>query len=563
MIILAIVGVIKPSESEFRKCISTLSEGENMKIDFGEIWQLLEQNRAMLEWINEDIASVNNRIDEFTSDEAIFRGEGAKAIGSYFSEVHGYTLLAIMKCYSRFQSTFSQYVNELVRIHGTSEPDLAGGNATIVNSEYVTAYYSDLTAVCNAFSETSSEVYTLYSKYGEYFTQVQPSSTDLTNELLGGGTLVINQLTEITNLDAQFANAYYDIDDMMMGIKRVCETMTITTGYQAGSFARSEVFSLLDVSREAVELLLRSFRNSDGSLNYTAIYTLIAKGVNVLDYELAALIKLFDPGNGLSNKDVAALFNNSYTIAKGQGGVPRLLAKAFGMDAAQLAAKLSEKGRWDSLTEAEQVQLNSLLRRAQLLEFIGNLDNASQYRFDFAGFDADTNAALNYQGRDYQLSDARQLLGDNSPLALGDLATARYNDAVKDPDRISAGIDALLGSAGFYTPASVPVGVIGLSKTIISSVQSEINHCQQLENREIEFAHWRRAEATLQFGGGISYVETTSGFRGLVDNMSTQNATANMHMLTDKYHMTETQAFEIMMKKKEPYYREFLNCLTP
>ena len=538
-----------------------------MKIDFGEIWQLLEQNRAMLEWINEDIASVNNRIDEFTSDEAIFRGEGAKAIGSYFSEVHGYTLLAIMKCYSRFQSTFSQYVNELVRIHGTSEPDLAGGNATIVNSEYVTAYYSDLTAVCNAFSETSSEVYTLYSKYGEYFTQVQPSSTDLTNELLGGGTLVINQLTEITNLDAQFANAYYDIDDMMMGIKRVCETMTITTGYQAGSFARSEVFSLLDVSREAVELLLRSFRNSDGSLNYTAIYTLIAKGVNVLDYELAALIKLFDPGNGLSNKDVAALFNNSYTIAKGQGGVPRLLAKAFGMDAAQLAAKLSEKGRWDSLTEAEQVQLNSLLRRAQLLEFIGNLDNASQYRFDFAGFDADTNAALNYQGRDYQLSDARQLLGDNSPLAVGDLATSRHYDKTPELNHMDEVVSLALGAVSILPVigdvVGTPLGIIDIAITTGELVQSEMSHSKLLNDAEIEYAYWMRAEATLQFGGGISYVETTSGFRGLVDNMSTQNATANMHMLTDKYHMTETQAFEIMMKKKEPYYREFLNCLTP
>jgi hypothetical protein len=536
-----------------------------MKIDFEEQWWLLEQNRQMFEVLNEDIAGLKRKIEEFAGNKTVFSGDGAQAIGNYFLEVHGFTLLAILKCYSRFQSILGQYVLELARLQG-SEPDLSGGKATRVDTEYVLKYSADLVAFKNAFSETSNDVRTFYNKNREFFSQPQPSSTDVQNELLGGITLIDNQLADIAGVDAQYANAYDDIDEMIRGIRLTCRAMTISTRYQAGSFAGRSWFGLLDVSTEATEFLFKSFYHSDGSINYVVISNLLLKGVDVLDYELAALKRLVSLENGLTNAQVVALFNNNYAVAQGQGGVPLLLAESFSTDATLLAAKLSSKGNWTSLTYGERSQLNLLLRRAQLLEFAGNLDRINTSRFDFHRFDLSTNAVLTYRGRHYQLSDARQLLGDNQALALGDLAKSKYYDQTLPPDRVDVAISLVLDGVGFIPgigdAITTTVDIVDLSKTIKDTVQSEIEYNGILSNAEIESALWHQTEATIELGGGVAYVETTNGFRSIGFNMATSDAIANIQGLTRQYNLTGTQVYEIMETKKEPYYTYFLDYLA-
>jgi hypothetical protein len=153
-------------------------------------------------------------------------------MGAYFTEVHGKILDAWQKCFSIYIDTLHKYNHQLSRIDSDSD--------TIIDSDYLLDFHERMNKAENNYKIVGKESDDFIIKYRQYLMNLwrTPNADDIIKAINDSSTKAKTQVEAMESLDANFRNAYEEVERLLDIIEAACKCETLKsasiTGYKRG-----------------------------------------------------------------------------------------------------------------------------------------------------------------------------------------------------------------------------------------------------------------------------------------------------------------------------------------
>ena len=331
--------------------------------------------------------------------------------------------------------------------------------------------------------------------------------------------------------------------------------------------AFDEYLNLDDDQRQAlVDELLETFKDENGNWDFHRIATdLYMNGVEngFTNTEWNALIQLFS--EGLDPRHMIWVYEAALLHSQDPDGV----IAAMELLSEELVIRLVDLVFEGDASESE---LNNLLRRTQLVEFLLSLGVPMGYsmfvQVDVSRLMAENGGIIIFDGVHYYLTGTAALSGDLLRF-LHDQLGARF---VSELEAGGEDSKSWFGAAfstfklvGPFIPGigkfAKAVSVTYSAASIILSVADIINHSDDTTQAERNYAIRRLTVAMIMLGGSVVTVDTPDGIR-IVVMEDTFDSVVNMAALENLGYPTDV-AIRILMEPNNQWNSDifdFLNC---
>ena len=521
-----------------------------MRIEFNEVNSILTDNFAAFNNMSKVLGTGKNEIVNFGNDPQVFCGMAASAMGSYLAEVHGTTMSAWKECCTLFEAILENFIDDL--------SDVDSDAHAIIDSDYLGGLVKGASDFIDVYKDDYSCTNQFHNTYQKYLKSSVSSIGPFLSAIGDAQFSARQQAFDMSALDGRYLYSYNGVEQLLAAIEATCKTNYIqedAINYKAGDFQQSGLMAKFALNDTDIDLFYRRFFNHDGSCNFYAFQQmLINNDGNLSDLEMRALAKLFS-SEGISYDDIVSycIGYGSYAIGEQEvlQGVAQELSAMIMTNAEGLLWKMGE------YTNDEETQLNSFLRRAQLVTFLGSIDGASPKSFDLTGLDSINNGKIVYGGVDYPVSNIDELIKHDPEASFDNSIEATHNKEIANakPDSEILGlimdIISFIPYAGY---ATTPID-IGMNLSAL------INSSQLMSDADKAYALAMLDSCARRLGGNVAYVYTPEGYRSIGSTLSTDEALISIAGLQRDKGISLGDAIDIIQHKDNPRNQEIRDYL--